>query len=189
MKSNEQISLVRLLKKINVLFKNENIKGLRKLSDTLIQNSSVMQDDYMISLAIVIYTLSKILEKQQFESSSGWNSFYKSILKNITLLSKNMEKSEFDKYKQNMKSLILEIKRIDMKASTYIEELMKSSKIKKGSNLYTYGLSLGRAASLLGISKWELMGYLGNVELKDKKFKSMNMVSRYDMAKKVFNLK
>lgn len=189
MKSNEQISLVRLLKRINVLFKEKDIKGLRRLSDILIQDSSVMQDDYMISLAIVIYTLSKILEKEQFESQSSWSSFYKSILKNLNLLSKNMEKSEFEKYKQNMNNLILEIKRIDMKASTYIEELMKSSKIKKGSNLYGYGLSLGRAAQLLGISKWELMGYLGNVELKEQKSKSINMTSRYDISKKVFNLK
>lgn len=189
MKEPEQIGLIRLLKKTYDSFKKQDVKSLRSISDSVTKEASIMQDDYIISLAIIIYSLSKILEKEKYQSYAQWNSFYKNTLKDLKKLLVLLSKSDFDGYSSTLKDLLSQIKTIDLKASTYIEELVNSSRIKKGSNLYAYGLSLGRAAELLGISKWELMNYVGNLDITNEGAKIINIRERYNTAKKVFNIK
>ncbi len=185
----EQLDLIRVLKKTFYATKKQDIKALRSLSDHIIDDASVFQDNYSISLAIILYTLSKIFEKEKYQLYPEWNSFYNKIISNIKKLIFYLEKSDFDNYSASLKELLSSIKKLDKKASLYIEEVVKSSKIKKGSNLYSYGLSLGRTAELLGISKWELMNYIGNIELKTQGLKTVSVKQRYNMAEKIFNLR
>jgi len=49
----------------------------------------------------------------------------------------------------------------------YLTEALEHAKIKKGERIYEHGFSVGTAADLLGITKWELMGYLGETKLSD----------------------
>ena len=61
------------------------------------------------------------------------------------------------------------ISTIDSKLKLYIGEVITQAEIKKGSKLYAHGISLGRAAEVLGISQWELMFYIGKTKLIDVK--------------------
>ncbi|MEK6974459.1 MAG: hypothetical protein AABW41_04460 [Nanoarchaeota archaeon] len=189
MKAPEQIELVRLLKKTYYYFRKKDIKKLRALSDHVIEDASIYQEDYIISLAIILYTLSKILEKGDYENNPGWNSFYKNSMNNIKKLIYHITKSKFDDYSDILKRLLADIKNLDKEVPMYIEELLNSSRIKKGSSVYSYGISLGRAAELLGISKWELMNYIGNLETTSEHLRKINAIQRYQTAKKVFNIK
>lgn len=189
MKAPEQIELVRLLKKTYSYFRKKDIKKLRALSNHVIEDASIYQEDYIISLAIILYTLSKILEKGDYENNPGWNSFYKNSINDIKKLIHYITKSKFDDYSETLKKFLAEIKSLDKKVPMYIEELLNSSRIKKGSSVYSYGISLGRAAEMLGISKWELMNYIGNIEIMPPTIRAINAPQRYQIAKKVFNLK
>lgn len=183
----EQLDLIRILNKTYNAIKRQNVKRLRTLSDHIIDDASVFQDNYTISLAIIIYTLSKIFEKENYQTSSKWDSFYRECLNKVKKLLYYLENSDFNKYSNTLKELLIIIKELDRDVSLYIEEAVKSSKIKGGSSLYSYGISLGRAAELLGISKWELMNYVGNIEFKN--FKTISAQQRYNTTKKIFNLK
>ncbi|MBI2671261.1 hypothetical protein HYX18_04780 [Candidatus Woesearchaeota archaeon] len=185
----EQLELLRILKKTYNAFRKKDIKRLRQLSDHIVEDASIFQDDYTLSLAIILYTMSKILEKGNYEAYHAWGSFYKSSVSDLKKLLKYLGNSNFKKYSETLRNLLQQIKNIDKKVPLYIEELLNSSRIKKGSNLYAYGLSLGRAAELLGISKWELMGYIGNLDISNENLRTLNIKERLDIAEKVFNLK
>jgi hypothetical protein len=189
MKEPEHVELLNLLKQAYNAFKQEDIKKLRSLSDHIIEDASIIQDDYSISLAIVIYTLSKILEKERYSSYPGWNNFYNNCTNKLKKLFLYLEDSNFNKYSYTLKELLSQIKGLDKKAPEYIEELVNSSRIKKSSNLYGYGLSLGRAANLLGISQWELMNYVGSSSISNENIKTISAKDRFNIAKKVFNIK
>ena len=65
-------------------------------------------------------------------------------------------------YRDIMKDIMNLISEVDSKIKMYIEEVISQAKIKKGSKIYEHGISAARAAEILGISQWELMGYIGN---------------------------
>jgi len=185
----EQIDIISILKKTFYAFKEEDVRELRRLSDHITEDASIFQDDYSISLAIILYTLSKILEKEKYQNYKEWKSFYKNCLGLLDNLKKDLEKSNFDIYSKDLQELLSLIKDLDKKVPLYIEELLNSSRIKKGSNLYGYGLSLGRAAELLGISKWELMGYVGNINLPYDSNEKITAKDRYNNSLRIFGVK
>ena len=59
----------------------------------------------------------------------------------------------------------------------------------KGGKLYAHGLSVGQAASLLGISQYELMSYIGKTQISDVfPEEGMSVAKRTAYAKKLFGV-
>lgn len=141
----------------------KDVAELRELSDHIIHNASIFQDEDSISIAILIYSLSKIIERREGRMN------YNVLLKLITGAGKNLEQNKIDGYRGVIKKLFKFISTIDTKLKLYIEEVINQAEIKKGSKLYAHGISLGRAAEVLGISQWELMFYIGKTKLTDVK--------------------
>ena len=67
-----------------------------------------------------------------------------------------------------IRNILKHIGRIDDKLKLYIDDVLDKAKIVKGSTLYEHGVSIGRAAELLGISQWELMSYVGKTKIIDR---------------------
>jgi hypothetical protein len=59
------------------------------------------------------------------------------------------------------------------------------SKISKGSRLYEHGISIGRTAKLLGVSKWDLMQYAGKTGIHEV-VSGINVGERIKYAKSLF---
>jgi len=136
---------------------------LRELSDHVIHDASIFQDEDSVSIAILIYSLSKVIERREGKMN------YKVLLKLVMSAQKNLEQNRVDGYRKEIKKLFNFISTIDTKLKLYIEQVINQAEIKKGSKLYAHGISLGRAAEVLGISQWELMFYIGKTKLTDIK--------------------
>ena len=50
--------------------------------------------------------------------------------------------------------------------------------------MYEYGISPGRAAEILGITKWELMRKIGGID--EPNIETRDVKSRFEFAKKIF---
>lgn len=137
----------------------KDIAELRELSNHTIHNASIFQDEDSISIAILIYSLSKVIERREGKLN------YKVLLKLIRDAKKNLGQNKVDEYRRMIKKLFSFISTIDSKLKLYIEEVINQAEIKKGSKLYAHGISLGRAAEVLGISQWELMFYIGKTRI------------------------
>lgn len=132
---------------------------LRELSNHTIHNASIFQDEDSVSIATLIYSLSKVIERREGKIS------YSVLLKIIVDAKKNLEQNRIDEYREVIKKLFNFISTIDNKLKLYIEEVINQAQIKKGSKLYEHGISMARAAEILGISQWELMFYIGKTSL------------------------
>ena len=73
---------------------------------------------------------------------------------------------------------------IDKKLRLYVEEVINQAKIKKSSKIYYHGISLARAASMLGVSQWELMNYIGKTSITE--FSPGNVKKRLEFTRKIF---
>ncbi len=137
----------------------KDVAELRELSNHTIHNASIFQDEDSISIAILIYSLSKVIERREGKLN------YKVLLKLIRDAKENLGQNRVDGYRKMIKRLFSFISTIDSKLKLYIEEVINQAEIKKGSKLYAHGISLGRAAEILGVSQWELMFYIGKTRI------------------------
>ena len=138
-----------------------DVADLRELSNHTVHNASIFQDEDSISIAILIYSLSKVIERREGKLN------YNSILNLLRNAKKNLEQNKIDVYRNTVGKIFSFISTIDTKLKLYMEEVINQAQIKKGSKLYAHGMSLGRAADILGISQWELMFYIGKTRLTD----------------------
>lgn len=157
----------------------KDVIELKYLSNHTIHNASIFQDEDSVSIAILIYSLSKSIERKLGELN------LKPILDLLSSSSNYLKKDNIDEYRKTIKKLFSLISKIDAKLKLYIEEVIKQAQIKKGSQLYRHGISLARAAEILGISQWELMNYIGHTKITDFESRS-DIESRLKFTRGLF---
>lgn len=160
---------------------DKDIIELRELSNKTVHNSSIFQDEDSISIAILVYSLSKVIErKKQID--------YKEIISFLNGAKISLLKNDLKEYKNSIKKTFDFIAKIDSRLKLYVEELIEKSRIKKGSRIYEHGISLARVAELLGISEWELMSYVGKTQMIDVEKEKFDAKSRLKFTRKMFGL-
>ena len=170
--------ILSVIEQADSYIKDHNTAGLKELSNHTIHNSSIFQDQDSVIMAIVIYSLSKIMEKRDGEFSSH-------VLASLSYAKSNLILGKEDDYRDFIKKLMDYISKIDSKSKDYIEEVISQAKIKKGGRIYEHGISMERAAEILGISQWQLMAYVGNSE-ETENFISGRTKARLSFARSLF---
>lgn len=67
-----------------------------------------------------------------------------------------------------LKNLLAEIKKIDEKLNLYADEVLTKARLKKATAMHEHGVSLGKTAELLNVSRWDLANYSGKTISKDE---------------------
>ncbi len=157
--------LSELLGKSAIAVRNRDVLELRRLSDYAIQYSGAHQEEDVVSLAVIIFALSKNIERQVDERS---NKRYDQISELMERAQRYLGMEDHDRYKQKMRDILAQIDQLDDHLASHVVEVIRQARIKKGSKLFEQGISLRRAAELLGISTWELMSYVGHTQIIDQ---------------------
>lgn len=174
------ISILSQIKHILEITEEKDAVEIREISDHTIHDSSIFQDEDSISIAILVYALSKIIERK--EGKLNYKPFLDLISKAIDFLAKN----NVNEYRENIKRLFKLISSIDSKLKLYIEEVISQSQIKKAGKLYAHGISIGRAAEILGISQWELLRYIGKTTMAEIPNEIIGVSERLKFARGLF---
>lgn len=166
-----------LRKTINCIQSN-NISAIVMISDQVIHDASIFQDDYSTSVAVIIYAISQIVDKT--------DEINPRILKLLTEASAALEHDNEGLFAKNLRKMINVIEHEDSKLKNYFKQVISSAKINKSAKLYDHGISIGRVAEILGRSQWELVSYLGRTTLPDTYGFRENMPKRLNFARKLF---
>ncbi|MBD3203287.1 hypothetical protein GF327_03270 [Candidatus Woesearchaeota archaeon] len=151
--------ILNLLKKsIDAIKKNEILK-LRIISNEVIHNASIFQDEDSISAAVIIYTISKLYKET--------NKINELVLPYLKELVSALEKDNYKNYRQKLKDLLNDIKSNYVKTSFYLSEIFEQAHINKASKMYDHGISLSRVSETLGVSMWELLDYIGKTSISE----------------------
>ena len=180
--------IINILRKALQFVKKEDIPALDQLSDQTIHDASIFQDKDTIKIAVIIYALSKIIHRSEGKTDE-WDKARKEVLKDFQEARFYLEKSKDEKYRGVIRNVLKHIGRIDDKLKLYIDDVLDKAKIVKGSNIYEHGVSIGRAAEILGISQWELMSYVGKTKIIDRYKEGVLPTNlRLNYAKKLFKV-
>ena len=180
-------NILRIFEETKLAIKNSDSVKLNELSNQTIHTASISQDSNSVAVAVIIYSLSKIIERKRYQKYSGWNKFYKTIITAIDSSIIALKKNDEEMFKIKLKLIRSSINKLSGKLKKYIKEVFRKAKINKASRIYEHGISMEKTAKLLGITMWELANYSGQTGISDVPLgKTLNVKSRIKLAEEIF---
>jgi len=161
-----------------------DIYKLKELSDHTIHNASVFQDQDSISVAIVIYSIYKMIERYGLRTN-----IYAVVNAHLKRAKRFLDKNNITGYRKAIKNTFKYISRIDKRLKEFIQDVIDKAKIAKGTKVFEHGISITKAASLLGISEWDLANYVGKTTIVDEQMPVTDVGRRLLFARRLFNLR
>jgi hypothetical protein len=183
----ESDNVLRILRETKVALEKNDSFTLRELSNQTINTSSLTQDPDNIAVAVLVYSLSKIVERQDYRQLPGWKKFYSNVLLYLDKSVKDIENKKYDKFRDDFKNIRGSIDNLSGKLKKYIKEVLRNAEINKASRLYEHGISMEQTAKLLGITLYELAEYVGKTGIPDSpENRTMNTRERIKLAMEMF---
>ncbi|MBS3133182.1 hypothetical protein J4470_03585 [Candidatus Woesearchaeota archaeon] len=170
-------NIIRLLKEcITAINKGDSFR-LKELSNSNIHNASIFQDEDSLSIGVVIYALSKVIERMYNK---------KIVVASLRSASDALSSGNDSKYRSVIGDLIKSVQTEDLRLKKFVFSAIEQAQVKKGSVLYEHGLSISRVAAILGISKWELLNYVGKTKIAEQSSELIPTEKRLILARRLF---
>jgi hypothetical protein len=167
--------------------KTKNYVKIKILSGEMVHNSSIHQDPDVISVAVIVYSLSKLIEREHYKEYANWQDFYRNYLKGIDILIKCLEKNNIEEFRKEINYVTKLIESLTGNLKPYIADVFRKARINKASGIYEHGISMENTAKILGISIWELAEYAGQTKISDINLSvTMPIVDRLKIAEEIF---
>lgn len=118
-----RVDILKVLDASTKMIERLDIVGLKELSNHTIHNASIFQDQDSVTIAVIIYTLAKIFERESLVD--------KSVIPIINNSKKSLFENKFEEYRLNLKKLYDLIKEKDSKHKLYVQEVIEQAGVKK----------------------------------------------------------
>ena len=150
---------------------------VKELSNNVIHNASIFQDEDSLDIAVLMYALSKTMERGRLDISE--------IEKLLEKAKSSLDSLNFDQHRLAVKLALRKIAEADSRLKLFVSNVINQAEIKKGCKICQHGVSVARTANILGISRWDLMQYLGRTTFHDEIDETVNVLERLAYARKV----
>lgn len=154
-------NILRILEETRESLEEHNPFKIRNLSDQTVHSATIYQDEDNIEVAVTVYAISKILERENYKEMAGWKDFYKRLIKNLDGAIEHLKENKIEKAMDHFRDIRDDVEKISGHLKEYILDVFRKAEINKASRIYEHGLSMPRTAELLGLSQWELSSYIG----------------------------
>lgn len=178
-------NVIDVLKKSLLSVRKRDVSVLKMLSNRLIHIASVNQDEDSVAIAIVLYSLYKIYSRSDYFEMKSWSVFNRKTLDFLRVAREMLLKGDFVRYRNVVNDYLRSADKLDSRLKRYVSDVINDAKISKGSRLYEHGISAGRTSEVLGISKFDLMGYVGGTGIADVSI-GKNVMERLNRARGLF---
>lgn len=180
-------NILRILKETKRLVEEDKANELKALSNQTIHSATISQDADNVVVAVLVYSLGKVMEREHYRDMEGWDEFYSAVVKNLGEAVKNLESNNVDGARKNLGMIRNSLNKIEGDLGRYIKDVFRKAEINKAFKLYENGLSSEATAELLGVSLWDLASYIGQSHIGDAKIAiSMPVKDRVKIAEDIF---
>jgi len=155
---------------------------LKELSDRMVNDSSIFQDEDSISVAVMVYAFAKLLDRGIPDVT------YDMLFSRLVSSKDELEKNDIHEYRRIIKEIFSIISKSDKKLKLYVGNVISQAMMKKAGKIYKHGISVGVVSELTGISRWDLLKYLGQTSVVEEHYDPQNIRKRLDFARKIFNI-
>lgn len=181
----EHKHVISLLEKAKKAAKAGNVVELKKLSDMTIHSAAIYQDEDNVLVAVIIYALSKIVEKGERYYKENYKRYITNYMQLIDKSIAHLKKGDDDGFRKQIREItISKYAYGDLRG--HLQGLFRKARINKAGKIYEHGISMQQTADLLGISLWELAEYSGQMRIHDKKSQTLDVKKRIKFAEEFF---
>jgi len=170
--------LLHIIDRAREILQRRDAAQLKELSNHTIHDASIFQDEDSVDIAVVIYALSKLLERTSINVLE--------VEKMLADAQRGLWMENIAEYRQGIQRIIKRITSIDTQLKLYVDEVIGQAQIKKGSKLYDHGISLALSASIFNVSEWELMNYVGKTHIVDAGLGVSSVKKRLGWCRELF---
>lgn len=163
----EKENILRILRETKEAVKKDDVFRLKELSNQTIHTASISQDPDNIAVAVIVYTLGKIIERTNYQTQKGWKAFFDNFTTCIDKSIIALEKDKLEEFRKQIKCIREGIEILHGNFKNHIEAVFRKAQINKASKIYEHGISMEQTANLLGITTWELADYAGKSNIGD----------------------
>jgi hypothetical protein len=183
----ERDNILRIFKETKEAVPKNDVAKIKSLSDQTTNTASLTHDPDNIAAAVIVYSLSKILEREDYKELPGWNNFYKIYMEAIDKIINALERNDDASFSKNINMVHNAVNKLSGKLRDYIKDVFRKAEINKASRIYDHGISMEKTARLLGVSLFELAGYIGEREGDDvPESVTVNVKQRVKFAMEMF---
>jgi len=183
----ESENILRILRKTRQFIEEDNAAELKGLSNQTVHSATISQDADNIIVAVLVYSIGKVMERDHYRNMEGWAEFYNAVTKNLKLAIGALEKDNLKHARIYLGRIRNSLNRISGDLSRYIKDTFKKAEINKAFKLYEHGLSTEKTAELLGVSLWDMASYIGQSHIGDAKVAiTMPAAKRVKIAEDLF---
>ncbi len=179
-----QEDIISVLNQALALIQKHDFSELKELSNHTIHNASIFQDQDSIQIAVIVYSLAKIIERAEQQGQTISMNVTKTMGNALTYLRDDDE----SKYHDEIKKVLKQLSESDQRIVMYVQQVIEKAHIVKGGNLYRHGISMGRAAEILGVNQWDLMSFVGKTRIADEDGILGKVNDRLSFSKKLFKV-
>ncbi len=151
---------------------------VKELSNNVIHNASIFQDEDSLGIAVLMYALSKTMEKGRLDTGE--------MAQLLSKAKSALDTFNFDGHRLAVKLALKKISEADARLRIFVSSVIDQAQLKKAGKICMHGVSVARTANILGISRWELMQYLGRTTFNEEAVETVNVQDRLALARKVF---
>lgn len=177
----ERDDLIRVLKDTISALQDTDASRVKEISNHITHCASIFQTAETIKTAVIIYSLSKILERG--------HGIEKVLVDLLEQGKEAVEEGRMEDYRKRLDELFKKASEVDQQLNLYAEQVINDAQVKKGSKIYQHGVSLRQTASMLGISLWDLMNYVGKTKLQERIAETLTVKKRLGHARTLFQQK
>jgi len=183
----ERNHVLKVLREVELTLKKKDYTKIKSLSNQIIHNASINQDPDVISTAVIIYALSKLLEREVYNEYKNWDRFYNQYVHHIKLAISALKKDNVQGFRYEIDMIRRLIQGLSGKLKEYIKDVFRKAQINKASRVYEHGISMEKTAKILGVSIWELAEYAGKTGIGDFNLGvTMPIKQRIKLAEEIF---
>lgn len=183
----EKSHVIELLKETLKAINQEDIIKLKDLSNQTIHSASIYQDMDNIIVAVVIYSVSKIIERSNYRDYPQWKPFIQSLKSHLEHAHNALEKDDLSRFRFEIKKIRKAISKLSGNFKYHIQDVFRKAEINKASRIYEHGISMAQTSKLLGVSIWELAEYAGNTGIGEVDLnKTLSEKKRVEIAMNMF---
>ncbi len=181
-------NILKILKRTLSALRRRDASKIKHLSNQTINTASRTQDADNISVAVIVYSLGKILEREKNRDDEKFISFLDNVELFLEKSIKALKEKNFEEVRNNLELIRKEITNLSGKLREYIKEVFRRAQVNKASRIYEHGISMERTAKLLGITMFELAEYSGGTRISEtKESKTISEKERIKLALDIFS--
>lgn len=181
-------NVIRILKGVLSSIRKGDVSRIKHLSNETIHSATISQDPDNLIVAVLVYSVGKVMERSHYHEMEGWDAFHKSLIKNLQEVVDNLEKNNIEKARVDLGEIRNSIAEISGNLRIYISDVFRKAEINKAFKIYEHGLSAEKTAEMLGISLWELSSYIGQSSISEASVtKTLPIKERIKFVEEIFD--